>query len=241
MKLQTQPGPIDPAEARTLIAGVRQWHHAFEILPGLVTPGSYNPQFMWDKLQLPDDLHGVRALDLGPSDGFFSMKLAQCGADVTAIDYRAKDDHGFAAMERLTGLSFDYRRMNLYDVDPAAIGSFDIVLFLGVLYHLPDMMRALDIVARLSRDRLLIETQYEPDLADGVAVARYYEGRTLAGDITNFWVPNKECLHAMLRDTGFRVVREEAWGPRLLVDTSRIAPGVSDKMMLSYGLLDMQK
>ncbi|WP_216073972.1 hypothetical protein, partial [Acinetobacter baumannii] len=87
-------------------------------------------------------------------------------------------------MEELTGLPFDYREMNLYDVDPPSMGDFDIVLFLGVLYHVPDMMRALDIVSRLCRKRLLGETHYESDLMPGVAVARYYEARTLGGDVT---------------------------------------------------------
>lgn len=228
--------PIDMAEARATIAGVSRWHHRFEILPGLITPGSYDPRFLLEKLALPDDMRGIRALDIGPSDGFFSMSMALRGAEVTAIDYRAKDAHGFAVMERLAGLTFDYRQMNLYDVNPEEMGAFDVVLFLGVLYHLPDMMRALDIVTRLCGGRLLIETQCEPDLMAGVAVARYCEARTLAGDITNFWVPNRECVHAMLRDIGFQVDREEGWGERLLVDTSRKAGSETGKLGPAYGL-----
>ncbi|WP_204270790.1 hypothetical protein, partial [Escherichia coli] len=83
-----------------------------------------------------------------------------------------------------------------------------------------DMMRALDIVSRLCRKRLLVETHYESDLMPGVAVARYYEARTLGGDVTNFWAPNRECLLAMLRDAGFQVHRDDDWGSRLLVDAS---------------------
>ncbi|MFO0994992.1 MAG: methyltransferase domain-containing protein [Hyphomicrobiales bacterium] len=182
---------------------------------------------------------GVRALDLGPSDGFFSMKMAQSGADVTAIDNRAKDAHGFAVMERLSGLSFDYRRMNLYDIEPSEFEPFDIVLFLGVLYHLPDMLRALDIAARLCRGRLLVETQYEADLMPGVAVARYCEASTFAGDITNFWVPNRECLYAMLRDVGLQVDREDSWGDRLLVETSRTTATRVQKLDSAYGLFSL--
>ena len=228
--------PVDRDEAQAIVSRVPHWHHKFEVFPGVVTPGTYDPQFMLDKLRLPDDMTGMRALDIGPSDGFFSMSMARRGALVTAIDYRAKDGHGFGATEQLTGLRFDYRQMNLYDVPRSDIGEFDVVLFLGVLYHLPDMMRALDIVAGLCRDRLFVETQYEPELVPDLPVARYYAASTLADDITNFWVPNKECLFAMLRDTGFQINRDDGWGSRLLVEASRDTEAGAQKMGLAYGL-----
>jgi tRNA (mo5U34)-methyltransferase len=227
---------IDLDQARAIVSEVPHWHHKFEVLPGIVTPGSYDPQFLLEKLQLPADMTDMRVLDVGPSDGFFSMSMVRRGAQVTAVDYRAKAGHGFGAMERLTGLEFDYRQANLYDLDVADFGKFDVVLFLGVLYHLPDMVRALHLLARLCANRLLLETQFEPDLLPGVAVARYYEARTLANDITNFWVPNKECLFALLRDTEFRVDRNDSWGERLLVDCSRFDTNAG-KTDLAYGLL----
>ena len=217
------PAPVssgDRDRAQAIVSTVPHWHHKFEVFPGVVTPGSYDPRFLLEKLRLPADMTGLRALDIGPSDGFFSMHMARRGAQVTAVDYRAKNGHGFEAMEQLTGLEFDYRQMNLYDIPGSDIGEFDLVLFLGVLYHLPDMMRALNIVSRLCRSRLLVETQFEPDLMPGVAVAKYYEAGTLAGDITNFWAPNRECLFAMLRDTGFQIDRDDDWGKRLMVDAS---------------------
>lgn len=223
-------------EAEAIVAKVPHWHHKFEVFPGVVTPGTYDPRFLLDKLQLPGDMSGLRVLDIGPSDGFFSMSMARRGAEVTVVDYRAKHGHGFEAMEQLTGLAFDYRQMNLYDIPDAELGAFDLVLFLGVLYHLPDMMRALNIVAQLCRGRLLVETQFEPELTPGVATAQYYEAGTLAGDITNFWVPNRECLFAMLRDTGFQIDRHEDWGKRILVDAA-LSSQVRKKMNLAYGLI----
>ncbi len=226
----------DQDRARATVSKVPHWHHKFEVYPGVVTPGSYDPQFLLEKLRLPKDMTGLQVLDIGPSDGFFSMNMARRGAQVTVVDYRAKNGHGFEAMEQLTGLEFDYRQMNLYDIPGSDIGEFDIVLFLGVLYHLPDMMRALNIVAQLCRSRLLVETQFEPELMPGVAVAQYYEAGTLAGDITNFWVPNRECLFAMLRDVGFQIDRDESWGKRLLVDASSTTMART-KMGLAYGLV----
>ena len=81
-----------------------------------------------------------------------------------------------------------------------------------------------------------VETQFEADLMPGLAVARYYEAGTLANDITNFWVPNRECLFAILRDTGFQMRREDSWGKRMLVDSSRFRVNAK-KMDLAYGLI----
>lgn len=238
MQRQTPPfNSVDKDKAQAVVSKVPHWHHKFEVFPGVVTPGTYDPEFLLPKLRLPEDMTGLRVLDIGPSDGFFSMKMALRGAQVTAIDYREKDAHGFGAMEYITGLSFDYRQLNLYDIPYENIGEFDLVLLLGVIYHLPDMIRALEIVARLCRSRLIVESQYEPDLMPGVAVARYYEANTLSNDITNFWVPNKECLYAMLRDTGFKINRDERWGQRLLADASIDAQAPGRKMKLAYGLI----
>jgi tRNA (mo5U34)-methyltransferase len=92
---------------------VAHWHHSFEIAPGVVTPGSYDPGPLLDAICLPADLTGQRVLDVGPSDGFFSLRTRQRGAEVVSVDYRPKDGHGFAVMERLSGLSFDHRQVNL--------------------------------------------------------------------------------------------------------------------------------
>jgi tRNA (mo5U34)-methyltransferase len=228
---------LDHDRAQGIVANVRHWHHKFEVFPGVVTPGSYDPGFLLEKLKLPNDMTGLKVLDIGPSDGFFSMHMARRGARVTVVDYRAKHVHGFGAMEQLTGLEFDYRQMNLYDIPASNIGEFDLVLFLGVLYHLPDMVRALNIVARLCRGRLLVETEFAPALMPGVAVAQYYEAASLAGDITNFWVPNRDCLFAMVRDVGFKIDRIDSWGTRILVDASQSSTAETEKMAYAYGLL----
>jgi tRNA (mo5U34)-methyltransferase len=77
-------------ESRALVARVAHWHHRFEIYPGVITPGTYNPTDLLKKTQLPADLRGTRVLDIGTSDGFFALQLARRGAQVVAIDYRAK-------------------------------------------------------------------------------------------------------------------------------------------------------
>ena len=227
-------------EARALVAKVPHWHHTFEIFPGLVTPGSYDPHFLLDMIGLPADLNGLRVLDVGVSDGFFSVKLAQRGAEVVAIDYRNKKEHGFYVTELLNrDVNIKYHRMNVYEIDPNILGQFDLVLFLGVLYHLPDMIRALYILRQCCRGSMFVETHSENDFCPDIPAARYYSGATLANDHTNFWTPNRLCVLDMLHDTNFDVVRDEAWGQRLFVEARSVpVQGLRlQKMQLGYGLL----
>ena len=227
-------------EAQALVAKVPHWHHTFEIFPGLVTPGSYNPGFLLDMIGLPPDLRGKRVLDVGTSDGFFAVNLAKRGAEVVAIDYRNKEEHGFYVTEKLNSdITIDYRRMNVYEIDPKALGQFDIVLFLGVLYHLPDMIRVLHLLRECCRGSLFVETHSENEFCPTISAARYYRAATLGNDYTNFWAPNRLCVLDMLHDTCFDVVRDEAWGQRLFAEARAVRADAAraQKMQLGYGLL----
>jgi tRNA (mo5U34)-methyltransferase len=226
-------------EARTLVASVSHWHHAFEIYPGVVTPGTYDPTFLLDKTRLAADLRGLRVLDIGTSDGFFALELARRGAEVVAIDYRGKQDHGYHVMERLNPVQIEYHKMNVYELADKHLGYFDIILFMGVLYHLPDMIRALHMIRQCCRGILFVETHSENDFCRDIAAARYYKGSTLADDHTNFWAPNRLCVFDMLHDTGFDVERDEAWGQRLFVVAKAVETQGerNQKMKLGYGRL----
>ena len=109
------------------------------------------PTFLLQKMPLAKDLRGLRVLDVGTSDGFFALQFARRGAEVIAIDYRGKHDHGYYVTELLNPVQIEYHRMNVYELAEKNLGQFDIVLFLGVLYHLPDMIRALHLVRQCCR------------------------------------------------------------------------------------------
>jgi hypothetical protein len=138
-------------------------------------------------MRLADDLRGLRVLDIGTSDGFFALQLARRGAEVIAIDYRGKQDHGYYVMEQLNPVQIEYHRMNVYELADKHLGQFDLVLFLGVLYHLPDMIRALHLIRQCCCDMLFVETHSENDFCRDIAAARYFSGSSLANDHTNFW------------------------------------------------------
>ncbi|QIL69604.1 methyltransferase domain-containing protein [Diaphorobacter sp. HDW4B] len=228
---------MDIEEAKRLVASVKHWHHRFEVHPGVITPGSYDPGFLLDAVGFPADLTGQRVLDIGPSDGFFSLAARRRGAEVVVVDYRAKEAHGFAVMEQITGCSFDYHCANIYDLSAAQLGTFDHVLFLGLLYHLPDMMKALAIVRSLSHGAMYLESHAANDLPQDIALARYYRHDALAGDITNFWSPNAACIRDMATDCAFDLVTDRTWGDRYFGRFQvNDDPARKRKLQLGYGL-----
>ena len=221
---------MNAAEAESLVQG-RHWHHNFEIYPGVHTNGSYNPSFMIERLNIPDDLSGMTVLDIGASDGFYSLECMRRGAKVTAVDYRHKSTSGFSVMEALNSVQIEHIQSNIYDI-PEGIGTFDIILCLGVIYHLPDIPRALWKLAGFCKGRLLLESYVESFDSD-LPMARYYEADALSGDLTNFWAPNVQCMQAMMRDCGFSISKTETWGDRALV-VGEIGASTGLKMTLAY-------
>jgi tRNA (mo5U34)-methyltransferase len=221
---------MNAVEAEKLVRQ-RNWHHNFEIYPGIFTNGSYNPIFMFEKLNIPNDLEGVTVLDIGASDGFYSLECLRRGAKVTAVDYRHKSGTGFSTMEELNDVQIDHIQTNIYDI-PDNIGKFDIVLCLGVIYHLPDIPRALWKLTSFCQGRLMLESYVESFDTD-FPMARYYEADTLAGDLTNFWAPNVHCMQAMMRDCGFSISKTETWGDRALV-IGEVGGSASLKMSVAY-------
>jgi tRNA (mo5U34)-methyltransferase len=169
-----------------------------------MTPGVYEPDQMLAQLGLPADLQGLRILEIGPADGYFTKQLAMRGARVTAYDYAAKDFYGFAVMEALHGEAFEFVHGTIYDIGLFSFEPFDLVLCMGVLYHLPDMVRALHLLHTVCRDRLILETVVAVDLGDEPR-ARYHPAATFNQDYTNFWSPNMACVEAILIDVGFVV------------------------------------
>ena len=141
------PEIADPADLRALVDGHPDWYHQIELAPGLVTPGAHtsgDALKVLNGLGLPADAHGLRVLDIGCRDGFFAFELERRGADVHGLDYADPEVTGFGIASRVLGSRVSYSVANVYDLDPDRFGTFDLVLFLGVLYHLRNPMLALD-------------------------------------------------------------------------------------------------
>ncbi len=211
-------------EARRLVAEVAEqgfWHHDMEVIPGVRTFGKYDPTPMLDLMQLPTSLDGVRVLDIGCNDGFFSFALEARGAEVTAVEC-GPHTAGFRLTHRLRGSSVKMVESTVYELAPEQIGRFDLILFLGVIYHLRHPLLALDVLHRLAEpDTLLfVESQaidqalVGPDsqmfaLGDPTyALMQFYPRGELLGDVTNWWAPTLVCLQQMVETAFFRV----QWG-----------------------------
>ena len=213
-----------PEEVRARIAAKPSWYHQIEIAPGIVTPGVQPSQLILDALALPEDMNGMRVLDIGTADGFYAFECEQRGAaEVIAIDYQKADVHGFATAASLLGSKADHRVDNLYNLTPERYGQFDIVLFMGLIYHLPDPMLGLMILRSLLKPGGIaaVETHvidfvpFSLPLPESTReqihrtpLMQFYLDNVFNGDWTNFWAPNMACMRQMLVQTGFELITE---------------------------------
>ena len=133
----------------------RTCYHKYEVEPGLFTPGDFmeiDPQCCLDEIGVPPDLSGLRALDIGTWDGPSAFELERRGATVTALDIQDPDITVFNAVKEIKNSSATYVRCSVYDALPEALGTYDLVLFAGVYYHLKNPVLSLQRIRRLLKD-----------------------------------------------------------------------------------------
>ncbi len=238
---QARPGalPLDPARGsppgpaqweaeavRARAAELGPWFHNLDLRGVRTAPDHFLfdfPAVKWASFRdhVPADLSGRTVLDIGCNGGFYSLEMKRRGAArVVAIDH---DPHYLAQARfaaEVEGLEIEFRQLSVYDV--AALGErFDVVLFLGVLYHLRHPLLALDLIhehacadllvfqtmQRGSEDIAAVEPDYDffapaPFDAPGFPKLHFIE-HSYAHDPTNWWAPNRAASAAMLRSAGF--------------------------------------
>ena len=179
---------------------------------GVVTPGLDDPAERLGLMELPPRLDGRTVLDIGAWDGFFSFEAERRGARrVLATDSFAwrgenwSSKEGFDLARRALGSRVEDLEIDVLDLRPERIGTFDLVLFLGVLYHLPHPLLALERVAGVAGDRLILETHVGV-VGTRRPVMAFYPGTELEHDPTNWGGPNPAAVRAMLESVGFRKV-----------------------------------
>lgn len=227
--VSTEPSALTPEQIRARVRDLGEWFHNIN-LKGIETAphhflGDY-PAIKWSRFAhaIPSDLRGMTVLDVGCNAGFYSIEMKRRGADyVLGID--ADEDYlaqaRFAA--EVCGVAIDLLHLSVYDV--AKLGrTFDIVLFMGVFYHLRHPLLALDLLyehavgnlfvfqsmLRGSRTVSHLQDDYpfeeigifdRPDFPK----MHFIEGK-YSGDPTNWWLPNRACAEAMLRSAGFHII-----------------------------------
>lgn len=203
------------------------WYHTIELEDGLSTPGKGQPARKFETLQpyLPKHLEGLDVLDLGCNAGGVSVEFARRGARVVGVEASAHyHRQAVWVRDRLGLTNFEPVHMPVYDIGTLS-RTFDIVLFLGLVYHLRYPQLALDTIAAKSRGHLFLSTPAvfldapvmenrlpaEITQARGPAIPPAAEGKY------NWWFPSEAALRAMLRASGFgdiEIIRTEASGFR---------------------------
>jgi tRNA (mo5U34)-methyltransferase len=196
--------PADPRELRSLVDSY-MWHHQIDLGSGITTPGRDRSASKLDALKLPP-LAGKSVLDIGAWDGYFSFAAERLGARrVVALDtviWHNVSKDPFELARRVLGSQVEDAEVEVVDISPLTTGHFDVVLFLGVLYHMRDPMLALEAVASVTTELLVIETLADMTFTRRPAVAFYPES-SFDGDHSNWWGPNAAALVGMVREFGF--------------------------------------
>jgi tRNA (mo5U34)-methyltransferase len=232
---------MDVEELKKEVAKIRWWHR-IDLGNGIVTPGYDQSPRKLKKLKMPADLSGKSVLDIGAWDGFFSFEAERRGAKrVLAVDSFCWSGEGwgtkagFNLARKALRSKVEDREMEVLDISAEEIGTFDLVLFSGVLYHMPHPLLSLERVFSVTGNQLILETEVDMEWHRRPAMA-FYPGDDLSDDATNWWGPNAVAVEAMLKTVGFRKVELVSRGSRALKVAGSIKNAVTDRAPFLPGL-----
>jgi tRNA (mo5U34)-methyltransferase len=230
------PTHLDRTELSRRVHELGEWFHNLDLYGVSTAPNHFLgdfPTIKWRNIcsQIPADLNGATVLDIGCNAGFYSIELKRRGAGRVLgidVDDRYLQQARFAA--DTLGLDIEFQKLSVYDVDSIP-GQFDYVIFMGVLYHLRYPLLALDKTVKKISGTLIFQTMirgsqsartwqnnysfWEKDIfLDTDFPATYFIENKYAGDPTNWWIPNRGAVEAMLRSSGLEIVahpEDETW------------------------------
>ena len=189
------------------------WYHSIELPGGEVIQGLQSIELLKTRLSqfpVPADLRGKRVLDIGAWDGWFSFEMERRGAQVVALD--ATRNPKLLLARDLLNSKIEYVNADISRISARDLGHFDIVLFLGVLYHLKHPLLALENICEMTDEMACLESYVIDDGRDLSAppILEFYEGTELRGQFDNWCGPNTSCFLAMARAAGFASVTLES-------------------------------
>jgi tRNA (mo5U34)-methyltransferase len=226
------PDAVGPSGAgiRQAVGSLAPWFHNLHLPDGTQTAPEHSlgdfPRVKWQQIApfVAEDLTGWRVLDVGCNAGFYTFELARRGASVTALDIDAHylRQARWAAREFGLESRIEFREGSVYGLAGSS-ERFDLVWFLGVLYHLRHPLLALDILRPVTGRQLVLQTLTMPGedtIQPPGSVGLFDRGwltrpgwprmafieHALEDDPTNWWAPNHACVAAMTRSAGFKVV-----------------------------------
>lgn len=209
-----------------------KWWHSFNF-PELTTNGADITSMKLVGLGIPEDLTGQRVLDIGAWDGYFSFLAEKRGAsEVVAVDTTAWQKSEFGSWKNGTKKAgFEFARetlkskvidkeIEILDLSPENVGTFDLILCLGILYHMEDPWKVIKILSKITKKSLIIETHSDGNFLSIPAMIFYPKG--FNGDSTNHWGPNVECIMAMLEIEGFKIIKVGYGNMRAVIHAEKI-------------------
>jgi tRNA (mo5U34)-methyltransferase len=218
---ETRRIPDDPDFPPRPTEGLREkvagsfWFHSINLGDGIVTPGHksrYEISREAEAIFAPLNLRDRSVVDIGAWNGAFTVEAKRRGAArMLAVDHYTWAHPDFRGqqtfdlvMSRL-GIDVETKLLDIQNAVAADIGRWQVVLFLGVFYHLFNPISALQVLAEITEEVLVLETHLDlEDLAQPAMV--FYPDRELGGDATNWWAPNRAGMEALLRAVGFEKV-----------------------------------
>ncbi len=200
------------------------WYHTMEIVPGVVTNGWFDLRPHVDSYGLPERMDGMRALDIGTWDGFWAFEMERRGATVVALDVDHESEYdwpprrrpatpvfldrgaGFRIAKEIKDSKVERVVCNIYDTDPAQLGTFDFVFIGTVLIHLRDQLLALERIAALCHGRFVFADGVRPRRQPAPVPGRSLSRRPRRGG--RLWLPGRGTWKRMLWTAGFDEVTE---------------------------------
>lgn len=240
-----------------ILSGLKRlepWFHRIDLGGGLYTKTKSvmgepvdHPLGPWQTIQklIPRDLTGMTLLDVGCNAGFYAFEAKRRGAKrVLGVDGQRQHVRQGLFVRKVLGLEVEFRRLNVYELSPRAVGHFDITLALGLLYHLKHPILALENLYRVTKELLVIETAIMPPGETPKSFAysfgamktilhplAYVENPPESKEqVFNWFLPGVEALMALLRNAGFAEVEliEEKDDRAVVVCRKAKEDGVSD-------------
>jgi tRNA (mo5U34)-methyltransferase len=240
------------------------WFHRIDLGGGLFTKTESvmgepidHPQGPWQTIQklLPSDLSNKTVLDVGCNAGFYAFEARRRGAKrVLGVDGQRQHVRQGLFVRKVLGLDVEFRRLNVYELNPRAIGQFDITLALGLLYHLKHPILALENLYQITRELLIIETAIMPPERTPDSFSHplgekqmllhslaFVENPSDAKEqVFNWFLPGLESLQALLRTTGFRAVEVvEAKNERAIVVCRKPKPAPAEPETLPHFVAEL--
>jgi tRNA (mo5U34)-methyltransferase len=219
---------LTAAEIASQVRALGKWFHNIDLKGVKTAPdhflGDYpSVKFSEFKHAIPQNLRGKSVLDIGCNGGFYSIEMKKRGAErVVAID----TDEDYLKQARFAAgvneMDIEFRKMSVYEV-PQLKEKFDLVIFMGVLYHLRHPLLALDLLHdHVTKDMLVFQSMqrgaktvspvednypfWQTDIFDKEDFPRmHFIENHYSGDCTNWWIPNRACVEGMLRSAGFDI------------------------------------